>query len=351
MQLRARAEASGDKASLGSEPSLARTFAYLRKAGVGAGKIAQVLARGWISPVLTAHPTEVRRKSLLDAEHAVFSLLEARENMRSKIDLARNELQLRARVSQMWQTELLRQSRLTVRDEIENTLSYYRTTFLRQIPHLYADIEQRLEGLRVPPFLRMGAWVGGDRDGNPNVTADSLETALRMQADTALRFYLTEVHQLGAELSISRKYAGATKALEDLATRSGDDNPHRDDEPYRRALIGVYSRLAGTLGATHRRAGAAPCAHARRALCEQLGVSRRSRHRRRIAARASQRGDRLAAAGAAHPRRGSLRLPPCDRRSAPELRPARGDYRRNIVARARVAGLSPRCRKRKSSSF
>ena len=93
----------------------------------------------------------------------------------------------------------------------------------------------------------MGAWVGGDRDGNPNVTADSLETALRMQADTALRFYLTEVHQLGAELSISRKYAGATKALEDLATRSGDDNPHRDDEPYRRALIGVYSRLAGTL--------------------------------------------------------------------------------------------------------
>jgi phosphoenolpyruvate carboxylase len=247
LQLRARAEASGDKASLGSEPSLARTFAYLRKAGVGAGKIAQVLARGWISPVLTAHPTEVRRKSLLDAEHAVFSLLEARENMRSKIDLARNELQLRARVSQMWQTELLRQSRLTVRDEIENTLSYYRTTFLRQIPHLYADIEQRLEGLRVPPFLRMGAWVGGDRDGNPNVTADSLETALRMQADTALRFYLTEVHQLGAELSISRKYAGATKALEDLATRSGDDNPHRDDEPYRRALIGVYSRLAGTL--------------------------------------------------------------------------------------------------------
>jgi len=210
LQLRARAEASGDKASLGSEPSLARTFAYLRKAGVGAGKIAQVLARGWISPVLTAHPTEVRRKSLLDAEHAVFSLLEARENMRSKIDLARNELQLRARVSQMWQTELLRQSRLTVRDEIENTLSYYRTTFLRQIPHLYADIEQRLEGLRVPPFLRMGAWVGGDRDGNPNVTADSLETALRMQADTALRFYLTEVHQLGAELSISRKYAGAT---------------------------------------------------------------------------------------------------------------------------------------------
>ena len=136
-----------------------------------------------------------------------FSRLEKRENLHSKSDLAQNELQLRARISQMWQTELLRQSKLTVRDEIENTLSYYRTTFLL-IPHLYSDIERRLEGLRVPPFLRMGAWVGGDRDGNPNVTAESLETALRMQADTALRFYLTEVHQLGAELSISRKYAG-----------------------------------------------------------------------------------------------------------------------------------------------
>jgi phosphoenolpyruvate carboxylase len=246
LQQRARAEAAGDKTSL-VEPSLSRTFAHLRKASVGAGRIAQVLARGWVSPVLTAHPTEVRRKSLLDAEHSIFAQLAAREHLRSKTDLAQNEAQLHARISQMWQTELLRQSRLTVRDEIENTLSYYRSTFLREIPHLYADIERRIDGLRVPPFLRMGTWVGGDRDGNPNVTAASLETALKMQADVALRFYLTEVHQLGAELSISRKYSGATRALEELAIRAGDDNPHRDDEPYRRALIGVYSRLAGTL--------------------------------------------------------------------------------------------------------
>ena len=244
LQQRARAQASG---AFTGAPSLATTFARLRKAAVGAGKIAQALARGWISPVLTAHPTEVRRKSLLDAEHAIFKLLAAREHMRGKAERAQNEMQLRARVSQLWQTELLRHSRLTVRDEIENTLSYYRSTFLREIPRLYADIEQRLEGLRVPPFLRMGAWVGGDRDGNPNVTADSLSTAMRMQCETALRFYLVEVHELGAELSISRRYAGCTKALEALAARSGDDNPHRDDEPYRRALIGVYSRLAGTL--------------------------------------------------------------------------------------------------------
>jgi phosphoenolpyruvate carboxylase len=249
LQQRAKAEAAGGANAAAGEPSLANSLARLRKAAIGAGKIAQALSRGWISPVLTAHPTEVRRKSLLDAEHAIFSLLQAREHIRGRADRAENEMQLRARVSQLWQTELLRHSRLTVRDEIENTLSYYRATFLRQIPRLYASIEQRLEGLRVPPFLRMGAWVGGDRDGNPNVTAESLATAMRMQAETALRFYLTEVHELGSELSISRRYSGCTKALEDLAARSRDANPHRDGEPYRRALIGVYSRLAGTLEA------------------------------------------------------------------------------------------------------
>ena len=113
-----RAEAAGEKTSL-IEPSLNRTFVHLRKASVGAGKIAQVLARGWVSPVLTAHPTEVRRKSLLDAEHSIFALLAAREHMHSKNELEQNDAQLRARVSQMWQTELLRQSRLTVRDEMK----------------------------------------------------------------------------------------------------------------------------------------------------------------------------------------------------------------------------------------
>ncbi len=244
LQQRARVQAVNGAIA---EPSLARSFAHLRKAAVGPGKIAAALSRGWISPVLTAHPTEVRRKSLLDTERAIFTLLAAREHIKGKAERAQNEMQLRARVQQLWQTELLRESRLTVRDEIENSLSYYRSTFLREIPRLYAEIEAKLEGLRVPPFLRMGAWVGGDRDGNPNVTAESLATALRMQCETALRYYLVEVHELGAELSISRRYGGATRALEELAARSGDDNPHRDNEPYRRALIGVYSRLAGTL--------------------------------------------------------------------------------------------------------
>lgn len=98
----------------------------------------------------------MRRKSLLDTEHAIFKLLEARAYLDNKSDLSRNEMQLRARVSQLWQTELLRETRLTVRDEIENSLGYYRATFLREIPKLYADIEARLEGLRVRLFANGG---------------------------------------------------------------------------------------------------------------------------------------------------------------------------------------------------
>ena len=93
----------------------------------------------------------------------------------------------------------------------------------------------------------MGQWIGGDRDGNPNVTAATLRMALARQSEVALRFYLTEVHALGAELSISLQLAGVTPAMQALADNSPDENPHREDEPYRRALIGVYARLAATL--------------------------------------------------------------------------------------------------------
>ena len=107
---------------------------------------------------------------------------------------------LRARVTQLWQTRMLRFAKLTVADEIETALSYYHTTFLRQIPRLYRELERALPGHPVAPFFRMGNWIGGDRDGNPNVSADTLQRALSRQSETALRFYLTEMHELGAEL-------------------------------------------------------------------------------------------------------------------------------------------------------
>jgi phosphoenolpyruvate carboxylase len=231
------------------EGSLALTFERLARRGVRADRIAETLQHAFISPVLTAHPTEVQRKSILDAERAVAELLVARTPQSSERDLQENEALLRARVTQLWQTRMLRTAKLTVADEIENALSYYRVTFLAQIPVLYRDLEAALPGHEIASFFRMGNWIGGDRDGNPFVSAETLAIALARQSETALRFYLTQVHELGAELSNSATLVPVMPALQKLADASGDDSAHRLDEPYRRALIGVYARLAATLHA------------------------------------------------------------------------------------------------------
>ena len=235
-----------------SEPqpgSLAATRRLLRDARVPAAAIGEVLRHALVSPVLTAHPTEVQRKSLQEAETRISALLAARQHLHNARDRAKNETLLKARVVQMWQTRLLRTSRMTVRDEIENALSYYPATFLHEIPRLYADLEEQFDGVSIPPFFRMGSWIGGDRDGNPNVDAGTLREALRRQCDTALLYYLNEIHELGAELSVSRTLAGCSPELQALADASGDDEPHRQDQPYRRALIGIYARLDATLHA------------------------------------------------------------------------------------------------------
>jgi phosphoenolpyruvate carboxylase len=227
--------------------SLDAAFARLRASGHTTRTIAKTLSQAYISPVLTAHPTEVQRKSILDAERAIAHILTARDAP----DLVARELkemerELRARVTQLWQTRLLRYTKLTVADEIENALSYYEATFLTEIPRLYADVEDRVGHIDAA-FFRMGNWIGGDRDGNPNVTAQTLEHALKRQSEVALRHHLREVHYLGAELSTSLMLVGVTPEMQALADRSPDANEHRKDEPYRRALVGVYARLAATL--------------------------------------------------------------------------------------------------------
>ncbi|MDN7655854.1 phosphoenolpyruvate carboxylase [Burkholderia multivorans] len=203
-----------------------------------------------IVPVLTAHPTEVQRKSILDAQHDIARLLAERDQELTVRERQHNEAMLRARVTALWQTRMLRDARLTVGDEIENALSYYRATFLEELPALYGDIEAALaeHGLaaRVPAFFQMGSWIGGDRDGNPNVTAATLDEAINRQAAVILEHYLEQVHKLGAELSVSNLLVGANDAVKALAAASPDQSPHRVDEPYRRALIGIYTRLAAS---------------------------------------------------------------------------------------------------------
>ena len=242
------------------EGSIEVALQRLRWAGITPKIISQTLAHSFVSPVLTAHPTEVQRQSILSAERDIAELLTERDEIKARAavvnaakdaltpkELAANEQRMRARVMQLWQTRLLRFSKLTVADEIENSLSYYESTFLREIPKIYAALEEALGTHPVAPFLRMGQWIGGDRDGNPNVNAQTLQHALKRQADVALRYYLTEVHFLGSELSLSAMLVEFPPAMKALAEKSPDTNAHRIDEPYRRALTGMYARLAATL--------------------------------------------------------------------------------------------------------
>ncbi|OYY17604.1 MULTISPECIES: phosphoenolpyruvate carboxylase [unclassified Polynucleobacter] len=240
--------------------SIPMAMKKLHAAGVTSKMISKTLEASLISPVLTAHPTEVQRTSILEAERDIANLLTIRDQIKESSkannpqkdallnkELKANEQQIRARVLQLWHTRLLRFTKLTVADEIENSLTYYETTFLREIPKIYAQLEDSLAGNSVASFLKMGQWIGGDRDGNPNVSAKTLEYAVSRQAEMVLRHYLTEVHYLGRDLSVSALLLKFPKKMQDLAASSPDANEHRQDEPYRRALTGMYSRLAATL--------------------------------------------------------------------------------------------------------
>ena len=183
--------------------------------------------------MLTAHPTEVQRKSILDAERAIAELLEQRDALHTERERAENEALIRARVTQLWQTRMLRTAKLTVADEIENALSYYRSTFLRQIPQHVPRARGR--PARPRRSRRSSAWATGSAataTATPSSPPQTLQMALARQSETALRFYLTEVHELGAELSISATLApvtaddaGARRRARPTTARTARTNP------------------------------------------------------------------------------------------------------------------------------
>ncbi|CAH1747435.1 Phosphoenolpyruvate carboxylase [Thauera humireducens] len=273
------------------EGSLAHALeAALASGTTDAAGLVEFFDTARVSPVLTAHPTEVQRKSILNCETVIARLLDERDRMQLTPEESEANLEaLRRAVLTLWQTRILRTAKLSVIDEVNNGLSYFDTTFLRELPRLYASLEDRLAtaapgltGTELANFLQVGSWIGGDRDGNPFVTAEVLDKALAMHAAVALEYYLNELHTLGSQLSMSHGFVSASDALLTLAERSGDHSPHRSDEPYRRAVSGLYARLAATyrelLGhepARHAVARAEPYADAA-ALSEDLDTLHRS---------------------------------------------------------------------------
>src|SRR5262245_6268447 len=192
--------------AMAETPARAGTMAYAleraRTSGVSREQLQAFFAEALCSPVLTAHPTEVRRKSSIDREMEIARLLDERDRVKfTPEELAANRRALRRAVLTLWQTSILRDTRLRVIDEVANGLAYYDHTFLGALPTFYADLEDQLSeldpawaGVDVPSFLRMGSWIGGDRDGNPYVTAEVTRQALAMQSGRVLRFYLEQMH-------------------------------------------------------------------------------------------------------------------------------------------------------------
>jgi phosphoenolpyruvate carboxylase len=228
------------------DSTLASAVSFLESQGVTLLQAAALLEHALISPVLTAHPTEVMRKSMLDHRNRIAALMAMRDaGLRETPAGEIIDEAIAAQIAFLWQTRALRRERLYVADEVDIALTYLRDIFLPVIPPLYARWE-RLLGERPPSFLRLGSWIGGDRDGNPHVTADSLRLALGRASQALLTDYLEQLNAIGAELSLSSELAVVSEPLAALARSSGDANAARADEPYRRAITGMYARLAAT---------------------------------------------------------------------------------------------------------
>jgi phosphoenolpyruvate carboxylase len=225
---------------------LASALTQLDAAGIDRAQVRALLDHALIAPVLTAHPTEVRRKSMIDHRNRIAELMAMRDAGREATpDGDGVEDGIRRQIALLWQTRVLRRDRLYVTDEVDTALSYLRDVFLPALPALYQRWDRAI-GHRVPSFLKPGSWIGGDRDGNPYVTADSLKAALAKASEAVLAYYLDAIHALGAELSISTEHTALDAEVAALAEASGDTAASRTDEPYRRALTGIYARLAAT---------------------------------------------------------------------------------------------------------
>jgi len=204
---------------------LAHTVNQFKKPEVDYESVVKFFNEALVSPVLTAHPTEVQRKSILELQDALAHYLAERDTLISEKEIERNRLLIEGTICAIWQTRVVRLSKISVINEIENAISYYETTFLHAIPEILQDLErdinrifsEEFDGLyQLPSFLHMGSWIGGDRDGNPFVNGETLAQAASLQSAAAFQFYLGEVESLRRELAVSTRLAQVTP---DIALR------------------------------------------------------------------------------------------------------------------------------------
>jgi phosphoenolpyruvate carboxylase len=228
--------------------TLAAAAAVLERRGEERSAIRARVDRLRIVPVLTAHPTEMRRKSVLDREREITRLLSLRSHHLGRADDEALRAELFREIAFLWKTRLNRPERITVDDEIRNTLSIVAQSILPAMTELYERWSRALESDGdTPAILGLGSWLGGDRDGHPLVNAETLRYAFRRQAETVFGVYLERVRALAVDLALSSTLITVTPALSALADTSREESIHRRDEPYRRALDRIEQRLKATL--------------------------------------------------------------------------------------------------------
>ncbi|QLG88230.1 phosphoenolpyruvate carboxylase (plasmid) [Chitinibacter bivalviorum] len=239
----------------GSKPqrgSIAAVLETLSERNVKPSEMLAMLADTLIAPVMTAHPTEVKRKTILECHRALADLLTQRDRSQmTPEEIAANQEAMERVMLTLWQTREVRTVKLTVQDEIENGATYFRNTFLHEIPRLYQDMEDRLsemtgEQVSLPNFIQVGSWIGGDRDGNPFVTADVMRYAVSRQAGVALDYYYQQCLKLESELSMSTRLVQVDQDLSALAATATDDVVRKTEEPYRLAVTAITSRIFAT---------------------------------------------------------------------------------------------------------
>lgn len=236
------------RATLGEDAiGLDDVLGRLAQAGIGEDQVRALLDDSRVVPVLTAHPSEVRRRSVLEHVRALREALQALAHPDcGPGEEALCEALLRE-VALLWGTRLLRSAKPSPDDEVENAVAVMRTSLLSAVPALYEAWERRL-GSGLPSFLRIGSWVGGDRDGNPFVTGEVLRRSLAQQAQAVLGHYLEELRKLGASLSLSEELAPPTADLQAFVGSHPKASAAQAREPYRLALDLIYARLTATYG-------------------------------------------------------------------------------------------------------
>ena len=232
-----------------AEGSLTETVRKLKAGKVNGKAVQQQLDNTVVTAVLTAHPTEVQRQTVLSFNRRIRALLPQRERCTNPDALAQLRREIDTVLLGLWQTSETRRHKLSVNDEINNGVSIFPMSFFEALPKLYRTMERDFQtaypGVRVPNILKIGGWIGGDRDGNPFVSAETLRFAFRRHADAVFRFYRGELDKLYRELPLSIRRVKVNDDVMALAALSPDEEIARTEEPYRRAIAYIMARAMG----------------------------------------------------------------------------------------------------------